>query len=694
MNAGKGDTLFQAALEHHRAGRKSEASALYDAVLESDPRHANASYLKSVILSEEGRKEAAIAYLERAIGSDPSNPAFHSNLGLLYRGAGRLDDAVRTLQRAVQLKPDLPETSFNLALVLEDRSELDAALECLARAVKLSPGNALFQMRLARVLAKRGKLDEAVLRYQRGLELEPSSRDAAVELSRVFRALGRFDQAESTCRRALAHHPDDPVIVLNLATIWLEQGRLDEAIATYHRLLEDSPDDTAAHANLGKALADSGLVEEGVVSLRRAVELDREDDVTHGMLVYALPFDARLGAEDILAEAQAWNRRHAETLASEVFHLHDNDPAPDRRIRVGYVSPDFRDHCQAFFTLGLLGAHDRREVEVLCYSSVLDSHRDEVTDRIRARADLWRDVAGLDDRSLARLIHEDRVDVCVDLTMHMRSGRMKMFARKPAPLQICWLAYPGTTGLPTMDYRISDPFLDPSDEKEPYAERTLRLPDTFWCYDPLTEEPKVSSLPALAANHVTFGSFNHFSKTNTAVFELWSRVLAQVEGSQMVLLAPEGDSRRRVLDVFVRAGVAASRVRFVSRAPRGEYLKWYQEVDICLDTFPYNGHTTSLDAFWMGVPVVTLVGSTVVGRAGLCQARNLHLPELVSTTPDEFVVRAVALAKDLPALAKLRAGLRERMARSPLMDFTRFAKNLEGAYRTIWRDWCERRSAP
>jgi predicted O-linked N-acetylglucosamine transferase (SPINDLY family) len=692
MSSDGEDTLLHTALEHHRSGRKKEASAVYEAILDIDPKHANALYLRSLILTEDGDKQTAIQYLERAIEHEPTNPAFRSNLGLLYRGAGRLDDAAAQLIKAVALNPNLAETSFNLALVLEDKAELDAAVDSLERAAKLKPDVLKFQLQLGRLLARRGKLERAASHYRCALQLDRDCREAVFALARALRMLGRFDEAETICRDAELRWPEDTEAGLNLATIWMERGRVDDAMTAYRRILEGRPEPTA-ESNLGKALADAGQVEEGVARLKRAVELDPDDEVTHGMLVYELPFHPQLGAKDILAEARAWSRRHADPLANEAFRHHDNDPRPDRRIRVGYVSPDFREHCQAFFTLGLLGAHDRREVEVICYGSVPESDRDKLTERIRARSDLWRDVAGLDDRSLARLIHEDRVDICVDLTMHMRGGRLKMFARKPAPLQLCWLAYPGTTGLSTMDYRITDPFLDPPGEAEPYVERSIRLPDTFWCYDPLTDEPGISPLPALGANHVTFGAFNHFSKTNAAVFELWSRVLAAVPRSQIVLLAPEGESRHRVLDAFGRAGIDSNRVRFVSRAPRHEYLEWYRHVDVCLDTFPYNGHTSSLDSFWMGVPVVTLVGSTVVGRAGLCQARNLDLPELVCTTPDDFVARTVGLTADLPALARLRAGLRERMSRSPLMDFKRFARNLESAYRTIWREWCERRTA-
>jgi len=364
-------------------------------------------------------------------------------------------------------------------------------------------------------------------------------------------------------------------------------------------------------------------------------------------------------------------------------------PEPNRRLRVGYVSADFRWHCQRFFVVPLFTHHDRGQIEIFCYSNVRDP--DAMTDRIRGLAGHWRDIVGLDDASAAQTIRKDRIDILVDLTMHMDGNRLPLFARKPAPVQVCWLAYPGTTGMTAMDYRVTDRFLDPPERstEEAYSERSIRLPDTFWCYDPLTEEPEVGPLPAKASGHVVFGSLNNFCKVNDALLDLWARVLRETAGSRLVLMAPPGDARRRVLGTFAKHGVESGRIDLAGKMPHAEYLGLYRRIDICLDPVPYNGHTTSLDAFWMGVPVVTRVGDTVVGRAGLCQAMNLGLPELVATTSDEYVAIAVALAGDLERLERLRASLRSRMRSSPLMDGARFARNLERAYREIWQRWCE-----
>jgi predicted O-linked N-acetylglucosamine transferase (SPINDLY family) len=366
---------------------------------------------------------------------------------------------------------------------------------------------------------------------------------------------------------------------------------------------------------------------------------------------------------------------------------HPNDRSTDRRLRVGYVSPDFRSHVVGRNLLPLFQEHDHQRFEILCYA---DTRRpDELTNRFRGYADAWRDTAGLTDGQLAERIREDRVDILVDLTVHMAHNRLLVFARKPCPVQVTFAGYPGTTGLSTIDYRLTDPYLDPPELYDhDYSEESIRLPDSFWCYDPLQSEPAVNALPAREKGYISFGCLNNFCKVNTPVLKIWARVLKAVDRSRLMILAGEGTHRQHTLDLLVEEGVARDRVTFVARRPRAQYLRYYHDIDVGLDTVPYNGHTTSLDSFWMGVPVVTLVGPTVVGRAGLCQLMNLGLPELIASSPEQYVHVAAELAQDLCRLSELRATLRDRMQASPLMDAPRFARNIEAAYREMWRRWC------
>jgi predicted O-linked N-acetylglucosamine transferase (SPINDLY family) len=386
------------------------------------------------------------------------------------------------------------------------------------------------------------------------------------------------------------------------------------------------------------------------------------------------------------SETASWAERHGRPLRAHQ-RSHANERDPERPLRVGYLSSNFLGHCQSFFTLPLLEQHDRSKFTIFGYSAA--PRIDAATARIRAQCDQWRDVSRLEPPAAAELIRADGIDVLVDLTMHMAVSQLRTFACKPAPVQLAWLAYPGTTGLPEIDYRLTDPHLDPPGAPHAeYSEASLTLADTFWCYNPLTSEPEISSLPALETGYIRFGCLNAFWKLNATTFEHWAALMSALPASRLTLLAPEGSARQGVQRIFTNCGVDAARIDFVPRRPRPEYLASYRSIDICLDSLPYNGHTTSLDAFWMGVPVLTVVGQTVVGRAGLCQAMNLGLPQLVAQGREEFVRAGVALATDLKALADLRATLRACMQASPLMDAPRFARSFEHALREAWRAWC------
>jgi predicted O-linked N-acetylglucosamine transferase (SPINDLY family) len=296
---------------------------------------------------------------------------------------------------------------------------------------------------------------------------------------------------------------------------------------------------------------------------------------------------------------------------------------------------------------------------------------------------------GLSDTEAADLIRQDRIDVLVDLTMHMAQNRLLIFARKPAPVQVTYLAYCSTTGLETIDYRLSDPYLDPLGQDEScYSEQTLRLPQTYWCYQMDLPIPEAGPLPAAAAGHITFGCLNNFCKVSEPALAVWTRLLRAMPNSQLLLHAHEGSHRQRLQQRMEREGIESSRVRFVGFKPAEEYFDLYRQIDIALDTFPYGGGTTTCDALWMGVPVVSLVGKTAVGRGGLSILSNVGLPELAARSEDEYVRIASDLASDLPRLSDLRSTLRQRMGQSPLMDAPRFARNMEAAYRQMWRGWC------
>ncbi|PLZ04312.1 hypothetical protein CY652_01160 [Burkholderia sp. WAC0059] len=636
-----------------------------------------------------GEPDAAQTAYRRALAVQPDDANALTNLGTLLQAQGRGSEAVGLLRAAVAAAPDASVNLVNLGVALCGLGQFDEAVQALERASALDPRFAQAAYNLGLALQGLGRLDEARQQYLRALALDSRHASAANNLGNVCRELGEFGDAAQAFEAAMRIQPGFVVARNNAANLKRALGRLDEA----HALLREALGFDAAHSptwnNLGNVLKDRGELDEGIECYRRAVACDPDNVVAHSNLAYALSFQSDEGAP-MLDECRRWAARHEAPLrASRVAPVPDRTPG--RRLRIGYVSADFRDHCQSLFTTPLLAHHDRARFEIHGYASVL--RPDAVTARLAGQVEVWHDVRRFDDAALAQRIRADGIDILVDLAMHMADGRPLLFARQPAPAQVAWLAYPGTTGLDAIEYRLTDPHLDPPGHDDHYRERSLRLPDTFWCYDPLTDTPGVNALPALERGHVTFGSLNNTCKLTDRTLGLWSAVLRALPDARLLLMAAGGEARAKLAGRLARSGIDPRRVDFVPFRPRDAYLRTYHAIDLGLDTLPYNGHTTSLDSFWMGVPVVTRIGATAAGRAGLSQLANLGLDDLAAESDEAFVRTAVALAGDLPRLAALRAGLRGRMERSPLMDGARFARQVEAAYERIWEETCRKAGA-
>ena len=546
---------------------------------------------------------------------------------------------------------------------------------------------------LAIQLQQSGRGAEAESIYRQLLQQHPNHALALHDLGTLLYYTGRAEDALGCWRRALAIQPSLAEAHYNIANIWRDRGLMDEAIASYRQAIALRPDFAPAWTNLANALRAVALIDDAMAAYRKAIELDPDPRIASSM-IFSMHFQSDIPPRQIFEECAKWNARYALPLMPQALHF-DNERSTQKRLRIGYISPDFRRHSQSQFTIPLLSGHEHDRFEVFCYSDVITP--DSLTQRITSFADTWRETARLDHPQLADLIRSDRIDILVDLTMHMDRNRLLTFARKPAPIQVTWLAYPGTTGLTAIDYRLSDPYLDPPSEdgglsgtNDSYSETTFRLPETFWCYDPLETDLPVNSLPAAMNEFITFGCLNNFSKVNDVTLDLWARVMKAVEQSRLLLLAPPGASRSRVIERLGNHGIAAARINFVDRQPREQYLQTYHRIDICLDTTPCNGHTTMMDALWMGAPSVTLSGPTAISRGGASILSNVGLNHLIAKTEEQYIHAATSLCQNLDTLAQLRASLRQKLELSPLMDADGFARDMENVYREIWRRWCER----
>jgi predicted O-linked N-acetylglucosamine transferase (SPINDLY family) len=563
-----------------------------------------------------------------------------------------MEEAVAVYRRAVALKPNLAEAFFNLGNALRELGQLDEAVAAFGHAIAVRPNYAEAYNASGLALRSMGQIERAIAAFRQAIVLLPQSAEAYSNLGMALRDAGQLDESIAACRQAIALKPEFPEAFVNLGIALRVQGRSAEAIGAYRQAIVLRPGYAEAHSNL----------------------------------VYALHFDPGYDARSIALEHDRWNRQHAEPL-KKFIQPHANDRNSDRRLRIGYVSPDFREHPIGRFLLPLLANHDKSQFEVFAYAQVLVP--DSTTQRLRSYVDHWRNITGTSDAQAADLIRKDQIDVLVDLTMHMALNRLLVFARKPAPVQITYLAYCSSTGLQTIDYRLSDPYMDPPGGDESiYSERTIRLPDTYWCYEPIIANSQVDPLPASQRGFVTFGSLNNFCKASEPALAAWITLLRNVPNSQLLLHALEGSHRQRLRDRLEREGIDPTRVRFASFMPTQQYFDLYRLIDIALDTFPYGGGTTTCDALWMGVPTISLAGKTGVGRGGLSILSNIGLSELVADSEQTYVQLASGLASDVARLSQLRSTLRQRMQRSSLMDAPRFARNVEAAYRQMWQTWC------
>ena len=696
---------FALALQHHQAGRLARAEALYHQILAVQPDHAEAMHFLGVIAARAGNRELAADWIRKSIALRPNNPAAHSNLGKVLTEQGQFDEALAAYRRALQLNPDLPEAQVNLGNALRERGQFDEAVAAYQHALLVQPDFSAAHYNLANALAERGQLDAAVAAYRRALQLRPGQPEAHLNLGNALRELGQLEGAVAEFRRALQLRPSYAGACHNLGDALREQGRLDDALAAFRRALELKPDDPDAHNNIGTTLKDRGELDEAAAAFRRALALRPDHAAAHSNLLYALHFHPAHNERSIAAEQQSWNRRFAEPLQPLIApHAHDRDPR--RRLRIGYLSPDLRGHVVGRNLLPLFQHHDHLNFEIFCYSGV--AHPDRQTEEFRRHADHWRSTVGMADEALAAMIRQDAVDILVDLSQHMAGNRLAVFARQPAPVQVSFAGYPAGTGLEAIPYRISDRHLESeigdgrsefgtelraqnpelrSPNSDLRTEQVLLL-DSFWCYDPCGADLAVNALPAQNSGRVIFGSLNNFCKINEPVLKLWARVLGEVADSRLLLLSGSGSHRLRFRKVLEQAGIDGARLDFAEPRGRTAYLELYHGLDIVLDPFPYHGHTTSLDALWMGVPVVSLTGNQAVSRAGFSQWSNLGAPGFAAFSENDYVRIATGLAHDLPRLATLRATLRSRMQASPLMDAPRFARGIEAAFRTMWQQRC------
>ncbi len=672
------------AVAAHQNGRLAEAEAGYQQALRQHPGFPDALHLLGLVAYQQGDLMAALRHIEAATAARPDMALFRFNLGNVQRDAGHATAAADSFVIAWKLQPSLPGPATNLGnLYLSSGRVRDAAV-WFDRALQVHTNDASAWNGLGSALRQLGQLAEAGAAFEKALAARPQMPEARVNRARLLLATAGPAVALAEVR-AMLQAPDatraDPAILNECGTLCFEAQAYDDAIRIFRSVLSRCPDHVRARAGLANALRDSWQPEEAAREFARLAQMPNVDAAAWQNHLLSLCYVCE---DPEVVRAQ--HARYAGLLpAGPPMAKRPATPKPPgaERLRVGYVSPDFRAHSCAFFLLPLLKHHDRARVEVFCYADLAGTHgADEVTQQFKLNAEHWRETTGLGDDAVREMIRADRIDVLLDLAGHTNGGRLPVFAQRAAPAQLSWLGYPQTSGLPTMDYRITDAVADPVGAPGADAacvETLLRLPDGFLCFAPLTSLPQASRRTG-RSEAVCFGSFNNLSKVTPQVLMVWAQIVRESPGSQLCLKAPQladQATAQRVLDFLGARGVSPEYVRLEARLPWGEHYALYEEIDIALDPFPYNGTTTTCEALWMGVPVITLAGRLHAGRVGASLLAQVGRSELVAGSVQKYVELAKGLAADGTRREAYRRDLRAAVQNSPLGDGPAFARKFE-----------------
>ena len=607
--------------------------------------------------------------------------------GTKAENSGNLREACEQYRKAVLTAPGYAKAHLNLGIGLEAAGDIDAAISSYEAALALDPGDPYANYDLGKLLCARGDLERAEPLIRAALDRKPEFPEAQVVLSNLHESRGDLAAALSTLESALKQRPDWAEVLFNYAGVLWKLRRLSEAETALRRAIAIDPGLVPAYGLLGNVLRRQARISEALEVLGAARKLDPGRlDIASTELFLLTCWD-EISSEALFARHKDFGARLEGAIARR-FEPFGNSRDPERRLRVGYVSGDFNFHPVAFFTIPLFKRHDRSACEIFCYWT--GDTVDDFTRQVQAHADVWRDAASMSDAGLAETINRDAIDILVDLSGHSGFFRLAVFAQQPAPVQLTWLGYLCTTGMTRIQYRFCDRHTDPPGMTDRFHTETLvRLPDSQWCYRPVVSVDCSDAPPFRRNGFITFGSFSNVLKLSPTSRRLWAEILTRLPDSRIAFAGvPQGPIRDGLIRDFEKAGIAAGRIATLPRVGYDDYLRSFNDVDVALDTTPYSGGTTTCDSLWMGVPVITVPGTRSISRSTASILATLGLSDWIAASPEDYVRLAVRCAEDRETIAELRRTLRGRMQTSSLTDELQFARDVEDAYRRMWRAWC------
>lgn len=688
VHPGHAETLYELGRALYMNGQIPAALACFEQALNSNPGYAEASNARGIMLSDLGRHVEALASFQQAVVLDPLYASAHNNLGNAHLLSKKIDEALADFENAINIQPDFANAYNGRGSALLSLSQHEDALMSFKKAVSLRPDFSEAWCGCGNALAELKCHEDALASYERALTLNLGGATIFENPGKVAPQASPYIEALTRYRDVFERSPESLHIMCNIGKVLVGMGRHTEALVLFDRVLAIKPFFKAAFMDKGLVLRDLGYHDAALGMLEEAVIAYPDNLEFLGAFLFNLNYVANRTA----AEVFAWHRRFGELFEAPLragWRPHENVRDPEKPLRIGFVSADLRNHPVGYFLENVLANLRSGSLHLHAYAN--HEKDDEVTNRLRPFFDVWKNIHALSDEEAANQIRVDGIDILVDLSGHTIGNRLLVFARKPAPVQVTYLGYFASTGLMAMDYFLGDRWQMPEGERLYYTETPFRLPDHHLCFTPPHYNIPVGALPALLNGYVTFGNFNKLAKMNDDVVRCWAKILKAVPTSRLFLKSEQLDGRdvaARVYERFADHGIEGDRLILEGKSPYDAYLASYQRVDIALDPFPYAGGTVTVQALWMGVPVLALHGDRHVSRNGSGIMQAMEMPEWVAQSEADYVDRAVAFASDLPALAALRSSLHERFVSSSLCDAPRFARNLEQAFRSMWQAWC------